>query len=379
MSATSTDGSGRGESGRDESGREESGRDEHLRAPLLLHSLAELSEIILPCLDIAGARTVVEVGAEEGTFTRRLVAWAEKRDATVYCVEPAPPPALREMCGASGAVELVEQLSPRALEELGRADVYVVDGDHNHYTVSRELEAIEAKSVSGGLDALVLLQDIGWPWGRRDLYYAPDTLPHDAVHPHTYEHGVTLDVSGVADGGFRGEGEFAVALEEGGPANGVLTAVEDFMESRDELVLSQVPSVFGLGVLYPVSAPYREAIAGFLAPFDDNPLLRRLEENRLRLYLKVLELQDVNTELHRQLDGLHLRVRDVDTENRALWARLAELESRSGLMADEMANLLNSRAFALGERLSTVTRRRGKGPGLSRRRLQDALDGRVQG
>lgn len=358
---------------------EDLGEDEHLRAPLLLHSLTELSEIILPCLEIAGARSVVEVGAEEGAFTRQLVGWAEEHDGTVYCVEPAPTPVLREMCEASHAVVLVEQLSPRALEELDRADVYVVDGDHNHYTVSRELAAIEAKSAGEGLDALVVLQDIGWPWGRRDLYYAPDSLPGDAVHPYTYDQGVTIDSPGVSDGGFRGEGEFALALEEGGPANGVLTAVENFLERREELVLARIASVFGLGVLYPASAPYGEAIAAFLSPYDGSPLLQRLEENRLRLYLKVLDLQDVNGALHRDMDGLQLRIRDIDTENRALWARIAELESRSGSMEAEVVNLLNSRAFALSERLSTVTRRRGKDPGLSRRRLQSALDGKAQG
>jgi hypothetical protein len=358
---------------------EDLGEDEHLRAPLLLHSLTELSEIILPCLEIAGARSVVEVGAEEGTFTRQLVGWAEEHDGTVYCVEPAPTPVLREMCEASDAVVLVEQFSPRALEELDRADVYVVDGDHNHYTVKRELEAIEAKSAGGGLDALVMLQDIGWPWGRRDLYYAPDSLPSGAVHPYTYDRGVTLDCSGVGEGGFRGEGEFAVALEEGGPANGMLTAVEDFLEPREELVLARIASVFGLGVLYPASALYQEKIAAFLSPFDESPLLQRLEENRLRLYLKVIELQDDSTAMRRDLEGLQLRNRDVDTENRALWARIAELESRSESMEAEVVNLLNSRAFAVGERLSTVTRRRGKGPGLSRQRLQNALDGKAQG
>ena len=43
---------------------------------LLLFSLADFGEILLTCLDVAGARSVVEVGSEDGLFTRELARWA---------------------------------------------------------------------------------------------------------------------------------------------------------------------------------------------------------------------------------------------------------------------------------------------------------------
>lgn len=345
--------------------------DHQLRARLLLHSLAELREVIFPCLEIVGARSVVEVGAEEGTFTRELARWAEERQASVYCVEPEPTPALVELCEASPATELVPAASPAALEDIERADAYVIDGDHNYHTVRSELEVIEGKGEGGHLSSVVLLQDIGWPCGRRDMYYAPERLPSDAVHPHTYDKGVTLDAVGTVEGGFRSQGEFAIALEEGGPANGVLTAVEDFMEGREGLALAKVPAVFGLAVIYPTSAPYCGALAQLLDFYHDHPLLERLERNRLSLYLKVLALQDTIADMARQLEKSHLELRDVRTENRALWARTAELES---VLKEEFEALLHSRAFALAERLSAITRLRRTGPGLSRQRLQAGLD-----
>ena len=341
------------------------------RAPLLLHSLSALREIIFPCLDISGARTVVEVGGEDGGFTKELVAWAEKVGGKLYCVEPHPSEQLVELCDASDAAELVRDRSPAALEKMEKADAYVLDGDHNYYTVKNELETIERKSGDEGAMPLVFLHDVGWPCGRRDQYYSPESLPAEAVHPHTYDRGVTPQSSGVVRGGFRGAGEFAVALQEGGEANGVLTAVDDFLEGHPDLALSTVPSVFGLGIIHSTSSTAGQAVGEFLRFYDSHPLLGRLEQNRLALYLRVLELQDDVAGLATQLETSLLQHRDVTTENRALWARNAELEAHLELLTDEASNLLASRAFALAERLATL---RGSSA-LSRDRLRAVMEG----
>ncbi|MDQ3680383.1 MAG: class I SAM-dependent methyltransferase [Actinomycetota bacterium] len=337
------------------------------RAPLLLHSLSELREVIFPCLDLSGAKTIVEVGGEDGAFTRELLAWAEKSHGAVYCVDPQPSEKLVQLCARSEAAELIRGRSPHALETLDRADAYLLDGDHNYYTVRNELEAIERKSHGGDGMPLVLLHDVGWPCGRRDQYYSPESLPAEAVHPHTYDRGVTPESSGVIEGGFRGAGEFAFALEEGGEANGVLTAVEDFLEGRDDLALARVPCVFGIGVIHRTSSPEGRSVGEFLRPYDGNPLLQRLEDNRLALYLRVLDMDA-------QVEGSLLRVRDVTTENRALWARNAELEDHLGLLEAELEQLLGSRAFTVAERLSNVRRTSPQRPGLSRQRLLAALE-----
>jgi len=97
----------------------------------------------------------------------------------------------------------------------------------------------------------------------------------------------------VSGRGFRGMGQFACARREGGPRNGVLTAVEDFKaESDRELVLAIIPAVFGLGLLFEASAPWAEALGRAVLPYHKHPLLAALEENRLANYLRVIELQD---------------------------------------------------------------------------------------
>ncbi|HEX2043016.1 MAG TPA: class I SAM-dependent methyltransferase [Acidimicrobiales bacterium] len=345
---------------------------------LLLYSLAEFRELILQCLDIVGARSVVEIGGEGGTFTSELLSWAEGRDATVRCIDPVPSDALVQMIEASPAGELLRARSADVLEELETADVYLVDGDHNYHTLSVELQAIDARR--GDRHPLLFLHDVGWPAGRRDMYYDPQSLPPEAVHPYQYERGVTVGCPGLVEHGFSGDGEFAWAREEGGPANGVLTAVEDFLADRTDLRFQTVPCIFGLGVLYAEAAPYADEVAAALAPYADNPLLARMEENRLALYLRVLEQQHEAVSLHRHVEDLTLRVRDVEVENRALWARVADLDEqlarvsqRYDALAREVETTVAARSFAVAEGLSRLHHRIGHTHGVSRQRLRALL------
>jgi hypothetical protein len=108
----------------------------------ILQSLADLRELVFQCLEISGAKTVVEVGAETGALTAFLAEWAEVRSAHVYSIEPQPTQSLRDIVEPSAAVELVVGRSPGCLADLEAADAYLLDGDHNYYTVSTELSAI---------------------------------------------------------------------------------------------------------------------------------------------------------------------------------------------------------------------------------------------
>lgn len=352
-----------------------------MAAPLLIHSLAEFRQLIFECLELVGPRRIVEIGSEDGTFTTELLQWARDHGATVTAVEPLPTPAVAELATKWPELHLVEERSPKALEHIEAADVYLVDGDHNHATVRGELEAVYGHD--GNRSSVVFLHDVGWPSGRRDMYYDPAGLPPEAVHPHTYTKGVVPGRDEVVEGGFRGAGQFAWARHEGGPANGVRTAVEDFLRDHgDRFCFVTVPCVFGLGVVFPASAPWAEALGTLLAPYDGNELLERMEENRLSLYLAVLAMQDDRTRALQRLEQLQLERRDVDVENRALWARVAELEATFGRLSqqtqavrDELEALVKSRAFAVVEVLSRAKRLAGRGESnVSRRRLESVLE-----
>ena len=55
------------------------------------HSLANLAEILLGCLDARGAKSVVEIGAYAGDLTRVLLDWAAAAGGTAWSPSIRPP------------------------------------------------------------------------------------------------------------------------------------------------------------------------------------------------------------------------------------------------------------------------------------------------
>ncbi|MGH9076828.1 MAG: class I SAM-dependent methyltransferase [Acidimicrobiales bacterium] len=259
--------------------------------PPLRYSLAEFAEVIFEAFGIAGVRRVVEIGAEGGAFTEQLIGWCQERHGSLVSIDPAPSDLVRRLAARSDTTSLMEDTSHRVLPALAPADAYLIDGDHNFFTVRGELDTIHTTCEREGVLPLLVAQDMGWPAGRRDQYYDPASLPDGAVHPHAYQ-GVVPWSESTVDGGFRGDGEFAFARVEGGPANGVATAVEDFLASHPGYRTIYLPCIFGLALMFPSEAPWAAELAAALAAYDDNPLLVRLESNRILLYLMVIDLQD---------------------------------------------------------------------------------------
>jgi hypothetical protein len=264
---------------------------------LLIHSMSEFSEIIVEALDLAGAREIVEIGAEFGGMSALLADYAAAQDGRLTCVDPCPKDEFVQWATDHPDVRHVARASLDAFDDLGNVDAWVIDGDHNWYTVYNELQRVGAACRRDGKPLLVFLHDVAWPWARRDLYYAPERIPAPFRHPYSFEGGVTLDFPGLLqERGFRGCGQFACAAHEGGPRNGVLTAVEDYIdEIRADgrgIAFARIPAVFGLGILFGTDAAWAPALSELVIPWHENQLVARLEENRLRNYLAVIDWQD---------------------------------------------------------------------------------------
>ncbi|KEO89264.1 hypothetical protein EH31_14655 [Erythrobacter longus] len=265
---------------------------------LLIHSMAEFSSLILPCLDHAKVKNIAEIGSEFGGMSKLLAKHSGDAGGTLTCIDPEPADGFADWAKEQGHVKHITRPSLDALETGAQAvDAWFVDGDHNYYTVYHELTAIDRIQREAGKPLLAFMHDVSWPCARRDFYYAPDRVPPGWRHPHSYDHGVRLGEDGVLEGrGLRGMGSFAVALQSGGERNGVLTAVEDFLKEADTderpLFYVHVPAVLGLGIIFDAEAQWSGAVAEFLLPFHANPLIARLEENRLRNWLEVVDWQD---------------------------------------------------------------------------------------
>ena len=269
---------------------------------LLIHSMAEFAPtIILPCLERAGVADITEIGAEFGGMSTHLAQYCASAGGTLTSVDPSPKQQFLDWVAEHDEVRHVAQPSLEALQHLDCADAWFVDGDHKYYTVHEELTALDAICQRDDKPLLAFLHDISWPCARRDCYYAPERIPEEYRHHYSYDVGVHPDEpEPIQHRGWRGMGQFAWALHEGGPKNGVLTAVEDFIKVADSderpLVFAHVPAVFGLGVILDAGADWAEDVAGLLLPWHDNDLLATLELNRLRNYLAVVDWQDREAE-----------------------------------------------------------------------------------
>jgi hypothetical protein len=303
------------------------------------YSLANVAELLFPCLEAAGAGSVLEVGAYKGELTAELLEWAQTSEAKVAAVDPQPEPELLELARLHPELELLRKTSHEVLAERALPDAIVLDGDHNYFTLSEELRLIAARSPRGRIP-LLLFHDVCWPHARRDSYYAPERIPEDRRQPLAKDAGLVPGDPGVVAGGLPFEW---AAASEGGPRNGVLTAIEDFLAAHPGLRLARVPAFFGFGVLWAEQAPYAGRLAGIVAPFDAHPVLGRLEANRVAHLVNAF---DRGRELHR------------------LSARVARQE-------ELLRSMAASRAFALAERLSRL--RRGGEPAVSRERVEQAL------
>jgi hypothetical protein len=200
--------------------------------------------------------------------------------------------------------------------------------------VSEELRLI-AERAEGGTLPLLLFHDVCWPHGRRDDYFAADRIPEDFRHPVVGpDSGIVPGDPGVHPGGLPYP--FSAA-HEGGERNGVLTALEDFVAGRERVRLAVVPAFFGFGVVWSLAASWADDVARILDPFDRNPVLERLEANR------VFQLADKQVEMNE------------------LWRARERLARQEAVLR----RMLESRSFAVAELLSLLRVRLGVATGQS--------------
>jgi Methyltransferase domain len=304
------------------------------------YSLANLGEIMFPCLDAIGARSVAEIGAFTGSLTRELLAWGASRDSRITAIDPNAEGKLVELSDEHPELELLYERSNEALGRIELPDAVIFDGDHNYYAVSQDLALIEERSPDGRIP-LLIVHDVSWPHGRRDVYFEPEAIPADHRQPMAHEVKIAPGNPGLAD---RGLAYNWIAAREGGPRNGVLTAVEDFVSSHAGLRLAVVPAFFGFAILWAQAAPWGAAIAEIVGPYDRDPLVERLEANRVAHLVERVELVEA----------------------------LGPREDRIARQEELLRRMLGSRAFALAERISRV--RRGSGAAFTREEVRRVLE-----
>jgi cephalosporin hydroxylase len=205
--------------------------------------------VIAPVLEAIGAKRVVEIGALRGETTVLMLDQLGP-DAELHVVDPAPEfdPAEHEK-KFPGQYIFHPDISHNVLPHLPTMDAALIDGDHNWYTVYNELRMLSATAHEAGEPLPVLIMhDVGWPYGRRDLYYAPERIPEEFRQPYA-QRGMRMDRKELLPRGGLNPTMFN-AVTEGGPRNGVMTALDDFMAEHNQPLRRVVlPIYFGLAIV----------------------------------------------------------------------------------------------------------------------------------
>lgn len=235
------------------------------------------TRFIEPVIEAAAPRRMIEVGAEFGWNTEKLLHYCRRAGCVLDVVDPMPHPVLHDVLRRFPDEHRYHPLrSLDAIPLLPCADLVLLDGDHNWTTVYHELQALFTQAAAQGLHPpIVLLHDMAWPYARRDMYYDPKSIDEADCHPHA-QRGILPGQSELTDHGINGQ--FRNALHEGGPRNGVLTGVEDFAASWPaKMTLHRLPFFNGLGIIVPEvreTPALDRVIAGF---FSRDSLLQTCE------------------------------------------------------------------------------------------------------
>lgn len=196
-----------------------------------MHRLYE--SYIRSILNRRNPQTILEIGVLRGDSTLQILEWCAESGAHLTSLDPVewegdlPEDVKRPMegyeykRGQEGFDDWT--ITPKGLEEVfrrgldanwtcvkrrsldymnsdefGGFELYLIDGDHNYYTVTRELELMHQHFKPGDI---ALFNDVAGDYAKRDMYYDPEFIPEE---------------------------------HRNGPKQGVLTAINDFLDGLSE-------------------------------------------------------------------------------------------------------------------------------------------------
>lgn len=201
--------------------------------------------IIKPYIIVNKYTDICEIAAGYGGNTDKLLSINSVRLSIIDpCID-------LDLCNKYEKNERVRVYKGLSLEVLpsisGQFDCFLIDGDHNWYTVYNELKTIHERGLlkKGGT---IFLHDVCWPYDRRDTYYLPESIPKESRHPYAKQ-GIERFKSALSETPTFNK-DYNNAIYEGGPRNGVLTAIEDFLNAYGtKYMFFYFKREYGLGVL----------------------------------------------------------------------------------------------------------------------------------
>ena len=258
------------------------------------------NNLIRPIIERVNANYIVEIGSDTGLNTKNILEYCVDHDAHMTAIDPFPQFDINEFKSQYGdKFEIYRELSLERLPFLKDYDVILIDGDHNWYTVYNELKTIE-ETFKNKKFPIIFFHDITWPYARRDLYYNPENVPETYRQPYKKLGMYPGQTDLKNEGGLNTH--LYNSIYENNPHNGVLTAVEDFLDESDlDFSFKIIDAFHGLGILYPTNNETEEIVKNCIKKAD---LLNSVEEERVKLKIAYSESEGQNKLLETKLGHL---------------------------------------------------------------------------
>ena len=252
--------------------------------------------LILPIIEQINAKYIVEIGSDTGINTRNILEYCVNNEAYMTAIDPIPQFDVEDFKAKYGdKFEIYNELSLSRLPLLEDYDVILIDGDHNWYTVYNELKIIE-KKFKGKNFPIIFLHDVGWPYARRDLYYNPKNIPEKYRQPYKKFGMYPGQTSLKTEGGLNNH--LYNSIYENNLKNGVLTALEDFINESDlKLSFEIIHAFHGIGILYPKNSEIENIIKNV-------DLIKELEKERINIIISYNESKNHNKSIQKELNEL---------------------------------------------------------------------------
>lgn len=257
--------------------------------------------IIRPAFEILQPKTIVEIGVDAGLHSQQLLTYCHAHNAVLHGIDPAPQIDIQQWVSNHHPYFVFHhEKSLDALQRIPVADVVLIDGDHNWYTVLHELKILEKQSVRHNRYPVVFFHDVEWPYARRDLYYNPADIPEEFRQPYAQK-GMRKDSNKLVETDGLNPTLYN-AIQEKNQRNGVRTAIEDFIEqSSCAWQFRLIPGLHGLGILVEKTVLENHIkFASFLQTLEISPPLlqhiSQIEEERI-----VFKISTETQERHRQM------------------------------------------------------------------------------
>ena len=203
--------------------------------------------------------------------------------------------------GSTNEIEgdLINYENLNVINDFKDYDAIFINGDPNWYTVFHELNNIYDNNE---VFPLVFFCNNVFPHKRRDTYFCLDIIPSEYINEYS-------DKLDLGDGIFINDG-FYHAIHENTSKNGVLTAIEDFLDNHDDIDMMDLKLTDGITILFPISTISQIRIDKINKRksyiYDDYELFDIFAENKLlKDYVDNLNKSGKNSV---DLEGLKLEI-----------------------------------------------------------------------